>query len=251
MNKAGGTRTSLKSLPRKEPAMSEHLDQPWPGGVPESTASDGMQPPPAPETATPRNEEKVIRYFAACSPDTPRTNETYLKAWRSGDKELIARAEPWDFARTLERDLAAAQASLSDERTAWDAMNSFAESLKSEVAGLRAAIFIVKTQLLRIADDFMPANDQDQGLALGEMREAVSALAESLRATGAAGGWRPIETAPKSAKAIMVHCSERQNTYVVYHNGKWHHFGGFSELTETPTHWQPLPTPPNPQPTEG
>ena len=65
--------------------------------------------------------------------------------------------------------------------------------------------------------------------------------------------WQPIETAPKTSKAILVHCAERKNTYTVTWmrdeefpwSGKWKHFaGGF--LTEAPSHWMPLPAPPLP-----
>ena len=65
--------------------------------------------------------------------------------------------------------------------------------------------------------------------------------------------WQPIETAPKTSKAILVHCAERKNTYTATWvrdeefpwSGKWKHFaGGF--LTEAPSHWMPLPAPPLP-----
>lgn len=65
--------------------------------------------------------------------------------------------------------------------------------------------------------------------------------------------WRPIETAPKTSKAILVYCSERMNTYVVswgqlggfLGNKGWRHFGGNSDLSyEEPTYWMPLPNPP-------
>ena len=65
-------------------------------------------------------------------------------------------------------------------------------------------------------------------------------------------GWQPIETAPKSTKSILVHCAERGNSYVVtwredLEESGWLHFGGcFYRLTETPTHWMPLPAAPAP-----
>jgi hypothetical protein len=58
--------------------------------------------------------------------------------------------------------------------------------------------------------------------------------------------WQPIETAPKSSKAILVHCGDRRNTYAVtwfrLYEG-WAIFGG-GALNEKPTHWMPLPAPP-------
>lgn len=64
----------------------------------------------------------------------------------------------------------------------------------------------------------------------------------------AAGGWRKIETAPKSSKARLVYCPENRCIFTVafseWHNG-WTIFGSGVLLTYTPTHWQPLPAPPS------
>jgi hypothetical protein len=61
-------------------------------------------------------------------------------------------------------------------------------------------------------------------------------------------GWQPIETSPRNTKARLVWCPERRNTYVVvwsYLLPGWIHFsGGDRELREEPTHWMPLPKPP-------
>jgi hypothetical protein len=64
-------------------------------------------------------------------------------------------------------------------------------------------------------------------------------------------GWQPIGTAPKTSKAILVHCADRKNTFTVTWardeefpwSGKWKHFAG-DFLTETPTHWMPIPAAP-------
>ena len=61
----------------------------------------------------------------------------------------------------------------------------------------------------------------------------------------AAPVWQPIETAPKSSRSVMIHCSEYRNTYVAENGtGKWRHFGCGRDVMEKPTHWMPLPTPP-------
>lgn len=74
------------------------------------------------------------------------------------------------------------------------------------------------------------------------------------------GEWQPIETAPRTARSILVWCPERMNTYVVtwwqsdrnHAEPRWCHFGGISgELTEEPSHWMPLPAPPDAGETEG
>lgn len=64
--------------------------------------------------------------------------------------------------------------------------------------------------------------------------------------------WRDILTAPKERGSYLVWCAERRNTYVVvwvdepaWGEPGWFHYGGCGErLTQTPTHWQPLPPPP-------
>lgn len=61
----------------------------------------------------------------------------------------------------------------------------------------------------------------------------------------AAPVWQTIETAPKSSRSVMIHCSEYRNTYVAENGtGKWRHFGCGRDVMEKPTHWMPLPTPP-------
>lgn len=60
--------------------------------------------------------------------------------------------------------------------------------------------------------------------------------------------WKPIEEAPKTRTAILVWCPERKNTYMVTwddrYDGEWRTFGGFTTLGEYPSHWMPVPPPP-------
>lgn len=87
-----------------------------------------------------------------------------------------------------------------------------------------------------------------QKYSLNECRAAQAVRAKM----GAGVGWQPIETAPKTSKAILVYCAERKNIYTANY-GKvggflqadgWRHFGNGGDMTEAPTHWQPLPPPP-------
>lgn len=60
--------------------------------------------------------------------------------------------------------------------------------------------------------------------------------------------WKPIESAPRTRKTILVFCNERKNQYTVSwneHFNEWVHAGStYAGLGEAPTHWQPLPEPP-------
>lgn len=67
---------------------------------------------------------------------------------------------------------------------------------------------------------------------------------------GYAAGWQPIETAPKTSKAILVWCPGNLCQYMVTWDGyepncRWVIWGGFgASLHESPTHWHPLPPAP-------
>lgn len=74
------------------------------------------------------------------------------------------------------------------------------------------------------------------------------AIIDAALTAAKAGGWLPIETAPKDSTARLVWCPERQNIYAVTWLPKvgWVIFGGRA-LSELPTKWQPLPNPPKEQ----
>ena len=82
----------------------------------------------------------------------------------------------------------------------------------------------------------------------------VWAEREAEAARAIAAGWRPlvwqpIETAPKTPKAILVWCPSIRCTFAVtwVRNGRdsgWEFFGSSTRLREVPTHWMPLPEPP-------
>lgn len=86
-------------------------------------------------------------------------------------------------------------------------------------------------------------------------KSAILAKLQSFEAEVRGEGWRDIASAPKDRSAILVFCPEsgRDNDKIrlVYRfdgetkfriyasGGRW--------LTETPTHWMPLPSPPKEQ----
>lgn len=57
--------------------------------------------------------------------------------------------------------------------------------------------------------------------------------------------WKPIETAPKDGRAILVYAPGRFYLSPLYCVAQWHDDAGWciDELRE-PTYWQPLPPPP-------
>ncbi len=58
-------------------------------------------------------------------------------------------------------------------------------------------------------------------------------------------GWQPIETAPRDGREVLLWV---HGIYVIgwYHRGEWRH--GPKGYAVSPTHWRPLPTPPECQP---
>jgi hypothetical protein len=59
-------------------------------------------------------------------------------------------------------------------------------------------------------------------------------------------GWRPIETAPKYQR-VLVNCRRWGVTEAMkYHQAGWKAFGVGGVYGCEPTHWMPLPSPPEP-----
>lgn len=65
--------------------------------------------------------------------------------------------------------------------------------------------------------------------------------------TPTAEGWMPIETAPKDGTSIML----GNPGWLIPTVGSWRHYGhapaGWTGGGSNPTHWQPLPPPPQPE----
>ena len=87
-------------------------------------------------------------------------------------------------------------------------------------------------------------DDRRRKLLFAEAADYIAALK--------AQGWRPISEAKKSPTSILVWCPDRQNQYIVtwmagsdVGGGCWCPFGSMLSLSETPTHFQPLPPAPD------
>jgi len=87
---------------------------------------------------------------------------------------------------------------------------------------------------------------------------ALSHGPQSISREGEMTGWQPIDSAPKTSHAILVHVPDVKCTFAVTWNKGdskttpfWQIFGGGwrSSLNEHggPSHWMPLPEPPNPE----
>lgn len=72
----------------------------------------------------------------------------------------------------------------------------------------------------------------------GRMREAIAAYEQTM--------WRPIETSPVAAKKVTVICFDGNRNKLVHareSDGEWWRLN-HKKLRAVPTHWRPLPPPP-------
>lgn len=114
-----------------------------------------------------------------------------------------------------------------------------------------------------------PANAPVDGMLVGRTTDEDGimnwyvkpslATSPALPAAPVAEGWRPIETAPKTSRCILVWCPENLCTYAVswgkvsYDQGRfereeWVIWGATVPLNKAPTHWMPLPPAPGAAP---
>jgi hypothetical protein len=82
---------------------------------------------------------------------------------------------------------------------------------------------------------------------IAAQRETI-AKAEAALSAAKGGGWLPIESAPKDGTEILIFrdyaAVKVGGGYWSIHQRCWIH-GGYMCWQLPPTHWQPLPTPPN------
>lgn len=62
--------------------------------------------------------------------------------------------------------------------------------------------------------------------------------------------WQPIETADRGPdrKAILGWFPAIKCTFTIFwdkHDQRWTYFGGHGQVLEAPTHWMPMPAPPD------
>lgn len=92
------------------------------------------------------------------------------------------------------------------------------------------------------------AKVQDENDRLKFSLKAADRAHELLEEQMARHQWQPIESSPLTTKSRLVWCPQYQNIRIVYWDqmdGEWKHFGGLNRpLTETPTHWMPVPPAP-------
>ena len=95
----------------------------------------------------------------------------------------------------------------------------------------------------------MPVTQAMIEAALSKIREAdydvpYAVVSVALEAAERAR-WQPIETAPKDATCVLLYDGDGTDPTVCF----WHAIQGWTvrwdhEPFEAPTHWQPLPSPP-------
>ena len=97
----------------------------------------------------------------------------------------------------------------------------------------------------------------DPNLERARAKLSISEMRAIIGHTATTDGWRDISTAPKTSRSILVYVPENKCTYAVsWHNAYdnkdksgWQIFGGVCRsLLERPSHWQPLPPPPEDKP---
>jgi hypothetical protein len=76
-----------------------------------------------------------------------------------------------------------------------------------------------------------------------DIREVILALAAQ-----PVDGWRPIETAPRGGERFVAHIANGQITVGWYISGKFFVADNLGSGETEPTHWMPLPTPPEVKP---
>lgn len=101
---------------------------------------------------------------------------------------------------------------------------------------------------LRVVEYIRSVTNNNVGAGDDPIGFLLVAHALAVRETMKPGGWLPIESAKKTSSARLVWCPELRNTYEVTwdmhpESRGWKIFGG-GMLRETPTHWRPLPPPP-------
>jgi hypothetical protein len=89
--------------------------------------------------------------------------------------------------------------------------------------------------------------DADYEEAVEIAQEEFDLATSAAEARGrAAGQWQPIETCPSDGRSIIVFGGRFDIPAVTQADGEWWNSTVGQTLGSRPTHWQPLPTPPEP-----
>ena len=74
---------------------------------------------------------------------------------------------------------------------------------------------------------------------------SATAIIAALRAAGLVieQGWQPISTAPRDKMLMTGHTEDSAPIMGYYHRGAWREHNGKGTVIH-PTHWRPLPAPP-------
>lgn len=75
-------------------------------------------------------------------------------------------------------------------------------------------------------------------------RDGARAVVRALRAANVMPVWHPIESAPKDGTLILAPVGHGIMDVVSWWGGQWRETANALAIRNEPTHWQPLPTPP-------
>jgi hypothetical protein len=86
--------------------------------------------------------------------------------------------------------------------------------------------------------------DLSAGLFGSHVSDWIRAVAKELEDRRAAPGWQPIETAPKDGTAVLGWDKDEGSDVMHFREGLWMQRVDDACWVRTPTHWRPLPPPP-------
>jgi hypothetical protein len=129
-----------------------------------------------------------------------------------------------------------------------------ARVLRAQRQGLEAQVECLMSALTRIHSFLSPEDVRTPDGTVYRFdnpaieREMLRGLSEAIRSVpdtlAKAAGWQPIETAPKDGTAVLGWDKDEGSDVMHFREGLWMQRVDDACWVRTPTHWRPLPPPP-------